>query len=138
MSSGIFAEKLIKPDERMLATVLGKAKTWFDSICLFIKNEYGGVTPEWKFYNQKSGWIFKLLNKKRNVVFITPCEKFFRVVFIFGDKAVDAVLKSELSQSIKNELATATKYAEGRRISIEVKSEADLAVVISLIRIKLA
>lgn len=28
----------------------------------YIKNEYGDVNPEWKFYNKKSGWILKLFN----------------------------------------------------------------------------
>jgi hypothetical protein len=93
--------------------------------------------PEWKFYNQKSGWILKMYTKKRNVLFVVPCDKYFRVAFTFGEKASDFVFKSKLPDSIKRNLFEAKKYAEGRTIQIEVKTVRDVDNILEMIKIKL-
>lgn len=74
---------------------------------------------------------------KRNVLFIVPCENYFRIAFTLGEKASDLVFTSSLPDSIKRDLFEAKKYAEGRTIQIEVKTEADLENILELIRIKL-
>jgi hypothetical protein len=125
MSASIYTEKLVKPDDTMLACDLGEAKSYLDKITGFIESEYGDFVPEWKFYNQKSGWILKLFTKKRNVLFVIPCDNYFRVSFTLGEKASDLVFNSQLPVTIKKELLEAKQYAEGRTIQIEVKAESD-------------
>jgi len=137
MSASVFDDKSIKPDDNMLAAELGATKTFFDKICMFIYQEFGEVTPEWKFYGQQSGWTLKLLNKKRNVLFIGPRKGYFLVTFIFGDKAVEKVMLSNLPDPIKTRLSGAKKYAEGRGISLEINTYEDLQNVLQLISIKL-
>ena len=137
MSASVFDMEFVVPNDEMLAVELGKTKKYLDSICSFIKSDYRDLTPEWKYYGKKSGWVLKLFNKKRNVLFIVPCSKHFRAVFTFGDKAVDKVLASILPDSIKHELFVAKKFSEGRTIQVEVKTEADLENIIQLIKIKL-
>ena len=137
MSASIYTEKLIEPDDKMLTYDLAKTKKYLDRIAEFIESEYGDFKPEWNFYNKKSGWILKMFTKKRNVVFIVPCEKYFRTAFTFGDKASDLIFKSELPDSIKKILFEAKKYAEGRTIQIEVKTEKDLENILKMIKIKL-
>ena len=137
MAGSVFNSKLVEPDDKMMAYELGETKEYFDRICDFIENDYGDLRPEWKFYNIKSGWILKLFNKKRNVLFIVPCTGYFRTVFTFGDKAVEAVLKSTLPDKIKETFMNAKKYMEGRTIQLEIKSEDELKNIFQLIRIKL-
>lgn len=74
---------------------------------------------------------------ERNVLFIVPCDKYFRVVFTFGDKASDLVINRKFPDFIKRDLLVAKKYAEGRTIQIEVKTQSDLDNILELIRIKL-
>jgi hypothetical protein len=138
MSASIFDNKLVMPDDKTMGAELGDTYRYYTSICDFIKNEFGSLTPEWKFYNQKSGWTLKLFHKKRNILFIGPRRGFFLVAFIFGEKAVDKVLAGDLPEKIKTELATAKKYAEGRGVRIEVRTNEDAALINKLIKIKLA
>jgi hypothetical protein len=56
----------------------------------------------------------------------------------FGDRAVAAVETSGLPESLIMELQSAKKYAEGRGLRIEVKTKADVRVVLKLIEIKAA
>lgn len=137
MSASIYTEKSVEPDDIMLTYDLAETKRYFDKIQEFIESEYGDFAPEWKFYNQKSGWILKMFSKKRNVLFIVPCNKYFRVVFTFGEKACDLIYNSKLAEPIKRHLFEAKKYAEGRTIQIDVKTANDLDNVMEMIRIKL-
>ena len=137
MSASLYNDKTIVPDETMLDQDLKEGKAHLDSIMDFIKSSYGDVQPEWKHYGKKSGWILKLFNKKRNVLFVVPCEGYFRVAFTFGDKAIDKVYTTELPEVIKTQLAAAKKYAEGRTIQIDVRTDEDCQNINELIRIKL-
>lgn len=137
MAASIYTEKLVEPDDKMLIFDLAETKNYLDRIAYLIESEYGDFKPEWKFYSKKSGWILKMFTKKRNVLFIVPCEKYFRVAFTFGEKASDLIFNSELPDAIKKDLLMAKKYAEGRTIQIEVKLAYDLDNVLEMIRIKL-
>lgn len=138
MTASIYDDKLIEPNDKMLSFDLENTITYFNRICEFIEIEYGNLKPEWKYYNKKSGWILKLFNRKRNVLFVVPCNKYFRIAFTFGDKASDKIFNSDLPEMIKKDLFETKKYAEGRTIQIEVKNENDLNNILKLIRIKLA
>jgi hypothetical protein len=137
MSTSNFNDKQVIPDEAALASEIGETKEYLDRICRFIEEETGQLTLEWKHYGQKSGWTLKLLSKKRNLLFVGPEDGSFIIAFVFGDRAVEAVLKSQLPETIKNELLNARKYAEGRGIRFEIRDESELESVIQLIRIKL-
>ena len=137
MSSIDFNNKLVVPDEAALAAEIGETKEVLDRICRFIETETGQLTKEWKHYGQKSGWTLKLLSKKRNLLFVGPEEGYFVIAFVFGDRAVEAVVKSQLPETIKNDLQNARKYAEGRGIRFEIRDGRELESVLQLIRIKL-
>ena len=96
------------------------------------------MAVEWKHYGAKSGWILKLLLKKRNLFFLTPGDGHFRVAFVFGEKAVEAIAEGGFAASLVGELQAARKYAEGRGLRIEVESDADVRTVVALAKIKAA
>lgn len=137
MSVSVFDLKLVEPDDKMLTVELGDTRKYLDKIGSFIKEEYGDLSFEWKFYGQKSGWVLKMYNKKRNVLFIVPLRGFFKAVFTLGDKAADNVIESDLPHFIKYELIAAKKYSEGRTIQLEIKSDEQCEYALKLIRIKM-
>ena len=94
------------------------------------------LKPEWKYYGEKNGWTLKLFEKKRNLCFIAPRDGELRVVFVFGDKQYRDVLESSVQQDVKEQLANAKRYAEGRGISLVIRNNADLKTVEELLRIK--
>lgn len=136
METNAFMDKAIQPDGRRLARVLGKKSPFWEAIKQHIVQKHGNFTEEWKFYNTKSGWTLKALLKKRNLFFFVPLQGAFRLAFVFGDRAVAAVEKSDLPENIKNELKNARKYAEGRGLRIEVRSQKDVEHIKKLIDIK--
>lgn len=137
MSASIFDNKLILPNDLMLREELGETYQYLEQVVREIAKASGEVTPEWKHYGQKSGWTLKLFAKKRNILFVTPCHEYFLVSLVFGDRAVDAIIQSTLPESIKQEVFMARKYAEGRGIQLEVKSQEQCEVVLDLVKIKI-
>ena len=136
MSVSVFEDKATIPDDKMLAKALGKSNRLWQEIKKHLKAEYGELVEEWKFYGQKSGWILKTLRKKRNLFFFIPLKDSFQVSFVFGDKAVAAVQKSDLQKKLVTELKNARKYAEGRGLRIDVKNSADVEHIKKLVEIK--
>ena len=95
------------------------------------------MIEQWKFYSTKYGWTLKTLLKKRNLFFFTHLDGYFRIGFVFGDKAVAVIENSDFPGDIINELKNARKYAEGKWIAIEVKNQGDVENVKKLIDIKI-
>jgi len=136
METSVFKDKSAKPDAIRLIKAIGDtAKSW-EAIKKHIGENYGAVNEEWKFYGASSGWTLKALLKKRNLFFLTPLQGYFRVSFVFGDKAVAVVEKSDLPKELIGTLKSARKYAEGRGIRVDIRAPNDVEIVKKLIDIK--
>ena len=138
MDSNRFMDKAVQPNDKSLVKVLGKSYQHWKEIKNHLEKEYGETTEEWKYYGAKSGWVLKTLLKKRNLFFFVVRGKQFGVSFVFGDKAVSAVERSDLPKSLIDELVNAKKYAEGRGLRIEVRSRKDVEQIKKLINIKIS
>ena len=93
---------------------------------------------EWNYPGKRYGWSFSIKDKKRAIIYLLPQQGFFKAAFVFGQKAVNQVLQSEIAEEIKTELEQATVYAEGRGISIDVKDKSIIPDLKKLVEIKLA
>jgi hypothetical protein len=71
------------------------------------------------------------------IIYLLPRDKFFKVAFVFGQKATDAILESHIADAIKNELQATKVYAEGRGIRIDIKDPKATEDILKLIAIKI-
>jgi hypothetical protein len=134
----IFSKKSHPPSAKDLKEALGDTLVLWQSVANFTRVSFPLVKEEWNFPGEKYGWSFRMSDKKRVIVYLLPRDKFFKVAFVFGQKAVDKILQSSISQSIKEELLATRIYAEGRGIRIDVKDESLLQDIKELIKIKIA
>lgn len=137
MADSIFEDKNKEPTDEMLKDALGKTYQFWKEFKKHLGEEYGELAEDWKFYGQKYGWQLKILKGKRNLFFFIPVENYFKLTFVFGDKAVEKVQKSDLSANIKTTLKNAKKYMEGRGILIEIKTAEDMKIAKKLVEIKI-
>ena len=137
MKPKILLDKSDKPNNETLSKLLGTSYKYWEKLKEHLGQEYGGFAEEWKYYGQKLGWSLKILRKKRNLFFFTACDGFFRISFVFGEKAVATVEQSKLPKKLIDDLVNAKKYAEGRGVQIEVKTRSDVENVKTLVRIKI-
>jgi hypothetical protein len=137
MEASIFTNKAEIPDDFMLSGALGDSFNIWMEIRSYVFQVYPKATEEWNLPGQKYGWIFRIRDKKRAIIYLLPRDKFFLVAFVFGEKATAEALKSEISLDIKANIETAKVYAEGRDFRIEVRNENIVKDIKTLIDIKL-
>ena len=138
MTLSVFDDKAAKPDENVLAAVLGKTYSLWGKACASLGREFDPIDREWGFPGKKYGWSLRVKRKKRTILYLTPLEGRFRVAFVFGDRAVAAVEESSVPEGIKEELRNARRYAEGRGLALEIRAAKDLRIIETLAAIKMA
>lgn len=133
----IFMDKLIVPNIDELKDKTGPLYPLWNELKDYIYSKYPEGREEWNFPGKKYGWSFRIKDKKRAIMYFLPREGYFKVAFVFGQKAYDVILKSDIHQSIKDDLINAKKYAEGRGVKIEIMSPDIIPDIRFLIGIKL-
>ena len=134
----IFSDKAVLPSDQAVVAKLDLSYKYWSQIKEYVLEKYPTGLCEWNFPGKKYGWSFRIKDKKRAIIYLLPRDKFFKVAFVFGQKATDIILNSDITKSIKNELAQARKYAEGRGIRIEVNDGSKIFDIKKLMDIKLA
>ena len=132
-----FDNKAIMPDDGMVSDALGNTAPIWDELRTHIEKTYPTVTGEWKHYGKAAGWTYKLLSKKRNLLFFVPMADSFRLRIVLGEKGyaqLDA--DSELPEEIKEAFRIATPYTEGRSVDIDVDRHEQLETIKRLLKIK--
>ena len=136
MEDNAFNDKSVVPDGRTLLKTLGDMGEIWLELRRYVQSNYGPAIEEWKYYGPKTGWTMKLLSPSKNLFFFTALKGGFRLSFAFGDRAVEAILRSDLPKNIIDEVTNAKKYPEGKGLRVEVKDRRVAAAVRELIRIK--
>lgn len=134
----IFLDKDEIPSLELLRPALGEAFGLWARLHGQVMVYCPGSTEEWKFAGVKSGWSFRISDRRRVLLYFLPREGFFKVAFVFGPKAVEKVLASKVSTTIKEELLAAKPFAEGRGIRIEVRDPSVLEDILFLLAIKVS
>ena len=138
MALSAFDDKSKQPTAGDLKTMLGRTGVHWDSLRAHIAAEYPPLDETWNFAGAKWGWSLRLKQKKRTVLYMTPCRKHFLVGFALGEKAVKAAHDAGLPDSVIAVIDEAPRYAEGRGVRIEIRNKRDLDAVKKLAAVKMA
>jgi len=137
-ATNAFIGKTVKPTAGEIAAALGPATAIWNQLIHRLDEDYGVNIQEWNSYSPKAGWALKLKLKKRTILYLAPCEQYFRVAFILGDKAITAAKQCRLPIAVKKAIDDAPRYPEGTGLRLVVKGSKDLAAIGKLVAIKLA
>lgn len=137
MDSSIFMEKERTPGESELRITLGEMAQVWNKIKAIVYQKYPEAKEEWNFPGKKYGWSFRIKDKKRAIIYLLPRENYFKVAFVFGQKATNDIMDSTIADEIKKLLQEATVYAEGRGIKIDINDESLISDIEKLVDFKL-
>lgn len=137
MDMSVFPDKEIRPDDKELAIHLASTYSIWLRLCDFVMEQYPEGKGEWTYPGKKYGWNFRIKDKKRAIIYFLPRDNYFKVAFVFGQKAMERILLSDISTEIKSALSEAHVYAEGRGIQIDVHDNSKLQDIKKLVEIKL-
>ncbi len=138
MALSAFDDKAKEPQTPDLRSMLGRSSAHWEELVAHIEAEYAPLDKTWNFSGAKWGWSLRLKQKKRTVLYMTPCSKHFLVGFALGEKAVGAAYAVPLANSTLAIIDAAPKYAEGRGVRVEVRTKKDLAGVKDIAKVKMA
>jgi len=134
----IFQDKTITPADNDLVEKLDSTYNLWIQLQNFVLSKYPDGLSEWNYPGKKYGWSFRIKDKKEQLFTFLPRDKYFKVAFVFGQKATDIVFASDIIPEIKTELMQARKYTEGRGIRIDIINNLRIPDIKKLIEIKLA
>jgi hypothetical protein len=137
MAISIFDNKFVKPQDADLPGVLDKSNLLWEDLKDFLEREYYPILEEWKFYGSSTGWGLLVKNVNKTILYLYPSRNYFTVLFVFGEKAVEAVAVSPLPKDLINKVQEAKRHTEGRSFYIDVRNQYDLEVIKQLIQIKI-
>ena len=138
MALSIFSDKTKQPDEGDLSLALGDTFIFWNEIKSFVHQQYPAAAEEWKFPGSAYGWSFRLRDKKRVIVYLTPNDGYFTLAMVLGKDAADDALKSSIPAAMKAIIESAPVYAEGRGFRFEVRSKTMTVHVKKIISLKIA
>jgi len=138
MALSAFDDKAAPPDDRALAKVLGRASSLWVRLRNDMQQAYGPLAEEWNFSGKAYGWSFRLKQKKRALVYMTPRRAHFLASFALGEKACHAARAAGLPAGVLTLTDAAPKYEERRGVRIPVRSRQDLESVERLAAVKAA
>lgn len=137
MDISIFPDKSYEPTLDDVKLVVGNKFSFWQNIYDYAFEQYPKAVEQWNFPGKKYGWSYRIKDKRRAILYFLPRDGFFMVAFVFGDKAMNEILVSDISTKIKDDLFAAKKYVEGRGVRFIVENESTVDDVKKLIDIKL-
>lgn len=138
MATSTFDDKSSPPRTDQLAVSLGRARSLWEELVTELASQHPPLSETWKYGGKQWGWALQLKQRKRTVVWLTPCRGYFMAGFALGEKAVAAAHGTGLEPSVLAVIDGAKKYAEGRAVRLEVRTRKDVAVVEKLAAVKMA
>jgi hypothetical protein len=137
MALSVFEDKSSPPTAEMVKDAIGiKYEDW-KAIIAFVMNNHKGCEEIWNFAGKAFGWSLRIKDAKRVIIYLTPGNNRFLLSMVYGKKATEEALKSNIPEKIKSTIENAKVYAEGRGFRIEVNTDTNLADLIKLVEIKL-
>ena len=138
MDTSIFMDLSKTPETADLEIPLSKTYPIWMEIRDFVLEKYPAAVEEWHIAVKKYGWGFRIKDKKRAIIYLSPRAGFFLVAMVFGQKATDQILNSDISVNIKEELMNTKVYMEGRVIRCEIHDKTFINDIKKLVEIKIA
>lgn len=138
MAFSAFDDKSRPPRDADLEVELGRSFGAWSALLGHLAAEYPPLSRKWAFGGAKWGWVLRLIQKKRTILYMTPRNRRFQVGFVLGEKAVAATREVALSPAVVEVIEDAPKYGEGRGVLLEVRYKKDLPDIEKIAAAKMA
>ena len=95
----LLTDPMVDPNNIVLEGILGKKYKTFEIFESKITEM--GLILEWNYYKDQKAWLCKVLNKKKNVCWLSIWNTGFKLTFYFSEKTIDGVFELEVDNKIK-------------------------------------
>ena len=99
MESQLLRDPMVQPDDSVLENLLGKNYHLFKEFSE--KTNARNLVLEWNYYRDVKSWLCKVLNKKKNLCWLSVWDNGFKLTFYFTQKTINGVYDLEITDDIK-------------------------------------
>lgn len=139
MDPNPFTDRSAPPRPEEVAATLGGAAARWDDLKRRMAATVASLTEEWGFTpGRNNGWGLRLKRGDRIIAYLAPRADHFLIGFVLGEKAVRAAQADGLPEPVLTLIDGSRKYAEGRGVRFEVRSDDDVQAAVELAAIKAA
>jgi hypothetical protein len=124
------------PTDRIIESLVGERIKLWTAVLGYASENMKDVSGSWNYYKDGKQWLFKLVQKKKTILWAGIFDGNFRVTFYFGDKAEPVIDKSELPAGIIKGFKNAKRYGAIRPITMILTNHSDIEIVYLLMHIK--
>ena len=136
MTLSAFGDKTAAPTDAELRRALGRTYASWDKLLAGVRERITPIAEVWAYTNASTGWGLRLRHKDRVILYMTPQQTRFLASFVLGEKAVAAAQAIRLPAAIRDAIASAPRYAEGRGVRFVVRSARQISGLVALAQIK--
>ena len=136
MEVQLLKDPLIRPEDNVLESVLGEDYSLYKEFAGMLSEKK--LILEWNYYNDGKSWLCKVLNKKKNIGWLSVWDTGFKMTIFFTEKTIGGMLDLDINSEIKKN-ATEIKHV-GKLIPVLllIKNKDVMADAIKLLDYKMA
>lgn len=132
MTGAAARKDIVPPTTAELHAALGGSTSAWPQIVSGLDEAFGPLELEWRPSDLAFGRLCLVRRRGKPLVYLLPMAGQLLVGVVLNGYAFQCAMRSELRPAIKQMLADARPTGEGRGIRFVVKSEADIAEVMTL------
>jgi hypothetical protein len=136
MENKILTDPMEKPENMVLEMALGKKYNLYND---FVdKINMLNLILEWNYYKDEKSWLCKILNKKKNIAWLSVWNTGFKLTFYFNENTIEGMYKLDIDNEIKDNAKNMKPVGKFHPVIILIKSKKLLNNVIKLLEYKMS
>ncbi len=136
MSVGLFSDKKQRPTEAEIEAAIGPRLDLWRGLTAYLRATYA-VEEDFRFlYGRNYGWALRFRVRRQLLTSLYPTDGGFVVQVNTSPQDVDRALAMGLGESVRQAIAQANPYPEGRWLFVSIESAQDVADVKELIAMR--
>jgi len=136
MENKILMDPAVRPDDEVLEDALGNNYQLFKKFGE--KTSAKSLVLEWNYYRDGKSWLCKVLNKKKNLCWLSVWDTGFKLTFYFTQKTINGVCELEINDNIKKMAQETKPSGKLLPIMLSIKNKKIINDAIKLLEYKMA
>ena len=120
MEKIILTDPMQEPNEAVLEAALGKSYKLFKNFVSLIAEQ--NLVLEWNYYRDTKCWLCKVLNKKKNLCWLSVWNTGFKLTFYFPERLMGGFFELDIDEEIKKAAKETKPVGKSQPVIIPVSS----------------
>jgi hypothetical protein len=121
MENRLLKDPMEKPEKKVLEAALGKKYKLFTE---FVDNVNElNLILEWNYYKDEKAWLSKILNKKKNIAWLSVWDTGFRLTYYFYENTIEGIYKLDIDDEIKDNAKNMKSIGKFHPVIIQINNK---------------